>query len=244
MLNNLAPIAVSTYARPQHLQQTIAALQKNTLARQSELFVFSDAPKPGDEDKVEAVRHYLHIVDGFKAVHIVERAENNRVLNNRGGIQYVLDKFGKVIFLEEDVITAPGFLQFMNDALEFYKDNSRIGSITGYCPPIKIPDSYAKDIFALTMFNGWGVGLWKHYYKMNTPIPKNEFLKLINDKEKVKRLERSLGEGILHLIQMNVEGKLEAGDMNYNFWQFNDNKLTVYPRKSLTHSTGNDGSGA
>ena len=56
MLNDLAPIAVSTYARPQHLQQTIAALQKNTLAQQSELFVFSDAPKPGDEDKVEAVR--------------------------------------------------------------------------------------------------------------------------------------------------------------------------------------------
>ena len=69
MATDLAPIGVSTYIRLPHLQRTISALQKNALAEQSELFVFSDAPIPGDEEQVAAVRSYLQTVDGFKEVH-------------------------------------------------------------------------------------------------------------------------------------------------------------------------------
>jgi hypothetical protein len=243
MLDNLAPIGISAYVRLQHLQICIAALQKNTLAEQSELFVFSDGPKPGDEVRVAVVRAYLQTVDGFKEVHIIERESNSRTSNNRGGIEELLNIYGKTIFLEEDVVTAPGFLQYMNDALDFYKDNPSIGSITAYCPPIKIPATYPNDVFALTRFNPWGMGLWKRYYRMNTPISENEYLKLFNDKKRTKMLARSVGQEALPIIRMDFEGKLDAGDMKSIFWQFVDGKLTIYPRKSLVHNIGQDGSG-
>lgn len=243
MPNDLAPIGVSTYVRLQHLQKTISALQKNTLAKQSEIFIFSDAPKSGDEERVAAVRSYLRTVDGFKNVHVVERESNNRTANNRGGIEELLEKYGKIIFLEDDVLTEPGFLQFMNDALEFYKDDSRVASISAYCPPIKIPDDYPNDVFALTRLNGWGLGLWKHYYKMNTPISEKEYSKIFKSKKKMRLLALSLGQEALPIIEMDFKGKLDAGDMKSMFWQFVDNKLTIYPRKSLVHSIGQDGSG-
>lgn len=243
MQSNLAPIGLTTYSRLQHLRQAVDALKNNTLASQSELYVFSDAPKLGDEEKVAAVRSYLRTIDGFKRVHIIERESNGRVANNRGGIQMLLDRFGKLIWLAEDVVTAPGFLQFMNDALEFYSNDQKVGSISGYCPPINMPQEYTKDFFSLTRFDPWGMGLWKRYYKLNTPIGEHDFNLIFNDKEKLRELSRSAGEEAVQLIQMDFEGKLDAGDMKAIFWQYVDNKLTIYPRKSLVHNTGQDGSG-
>ena len=114
MSNNLAPIGVSTYARLNHLRQTIEALKNNHLASESTLYVFSDAARPGDEEQVATVRSYLRTIDGFKEIHIVERATNGRLENSRGGLTWLLDHFGKTIFLEEDIVTAPGFLTYIN----------------------------------------------------------------------------------------------------------------------------------
>lgn len=242
-MKELAPIGISTYSRVNHLRQAVEALKRNRLARDSDLYLFSDAPKPGDEEKVAAVRRYAHGIDGFRNVYVIEREKNGRVANSRGGIESLLAKFGKVIFLEEDVVVAPGFLQFMNDALAVYENNPRIGSIAGYCPPIKIPASYDKDVFALTRLNPWGIGLWQRYYKMNTPISEDCYREVYGSRKRLEALERSVGQEAVEIITMDFEGKLDAGDMKSIFWQFYDDKLTVYPRKSLSDSIGQDGSG-
>ena len=79
--NELAPIGLSTYSRPAHLKQTVEALQRNILASQSELYVFSDAPKAGDEEAVVKVRSFIKNIDGFKKTTIIERETNDRVFN-------------------------------------------------------------------------------------------------------------------------------------------------------------------
>lgn len=239
----LAPIGLSVYGRVEHTRKTVEALQRNTLASDSVLYVFSDASKPGDEEKVARMREFIRSIEGFKAVNIVERLENSRVRNNRGGIQYLLDNYGKAIFMEEDVVTAPGFLKFMNDALEFYRDNPKIGSISGYCPPIGIPEHYTRDFFTLTRMNPWGVGLWQRYFKMDTPIPADRFHAIFKDKNQLRQLECCVGEEASQYIEMNFEGKLDAGDMKTIFWQYIDDKLTVYPRMSLVNCIGQDSSG-
>ena len=131
-MTDLAPIGVITYSRINHLKQTIGALQKNTLSKESEIYIFSDAPKKGDEKLVAKVRKYLHTIDGFKKVYIYERDTNSRTINTSSGIRTLVEKYGRMIFLEEDIVTAPGFLQFMNDALRYYKNDQRIFSISGY----------------------------------------------------------------------------------------------------------------
>jgi len=240
----LAPIGVSTYSRINHLKQTIEALQKNTLAKESELYIFSDAPQKGDEEIVQKVRDYIHTVDGFKKVHIVERETNGRVANNRGGFQWLLDKYGKAIFLEDDIVTAPGFLQFMNDALEFYKDNEKITFVSGYViPGIILDNSYNEDVFLLNRFESWGIGLWSRSFKYFEYISKDKYEKVYNNQLEKRKLLLRVGEEAMDIISKDYLREMDGGDVKVWFWQFIYDTYTIYPKKSLVKSIGQDGSG-
>jgi hypothetical protein len=243
MPNNLAPIGISTYARLQHLQRTIAALQKNALAEQSELYVFSDAPKPGDEEKVAAVRSYLQTVNGFKEIHIVERERNSRTANSRGGLRMLLDRFGKVIFLEEDIVTSPGFLTFMNQALDKYEGNERVFSVVGYCPPIKIPKSYQRDAFFLRRYSGWGLGTWKNRFDSIKYITPEEYEQFAANKKRVSEFVKGGGEDLMVMLKSDAYGEIDAGDVKAMYAQFLSNQYTVYPTQSLVQNIGHDGTG-
>jgi hypothetical protein len=243
MPNNLAPIGVSTYIRLQHLQQTIAALQKNTLAQHSDLYVFSDAPKTGDEERVAAVRSYLRSVDGFKKVHIIKRKRNCRIENNRGGMRMLLDRFGKMIFLEEDVVTAPGFLAFMNQGLDKYEGNDRVFSVVGYCPPIKIPANYQHDVFLLRRFSGWGFGIWKNRYDSNKYITPDGYEQLAANKKRVREFVKEGGKDMMVMLKAEAYGQIDAWDVKAMYTQFLSNQYTVYPTQSLTMNIGHDGTG-
>lgn len=243
MAHELSPIGVSAYVRLEHLRRTITALRANRLACESELFVFSDAPQPGDEDKVAAVRSYLHTVDGFKSVTIVERSENGRVANNRGGIRMLLDRFGKLVFLEDDIVTAPGFLTFMNQALDKYENNDKVFSITGYCPPIAIPAGYKFDAFFLRRFNGWGFGIWKDRTELIKPVSLGDYRDLIADRGKLREFSRGAGPDIIHGLRLDAKGLIDALDLKINYAQFVHDKYTVYPTASLAGNIGMDGSG-
>jgi len=227
----------------QHLQKTIRALQQNALATQSELFIFSDAPKSGDEERVASVRKYLRTVDGFKEVHVVERMENGRVANGRGGVRMLLDQFGKVIFLEEDIISAPGFLTFMNQALDKYESNDRIFSITGYCPPIVMPADYREDVFFLRRFTAWGFGTWKDRFDRLEYLTPSEYERFATNKKRVKEFVSAGGADMMAMLKLDAYGKIDAGDVKAMYAQFLSNQYTVYPTKSLTFNTGHDGTG-
>lgn len=241
-MRNLAPIGVSTYIRLEHLKKTISALQKNTLAKDSRLFIFSDAAKPGDEEKVEIVREYLHIIKGFKEVIILERKENSRIKNNRGGISELLQKFGKCIFMEEDIVTAPGFLKFMNVALDFYQKDPSIFSITGYSPPFLL-DSYQHDFYVLPRFNAWGGGFWQGKFESVKYIDYGEYCNFISNKKLVKEFVSAGGKDMLRMLELEVEGHIDAYDVKAMYYQFKNNMLTVYPKHSLVQNIGHDGTG-
>ena len=72
-----APVLLFVYNRPEHVRQAILSLQQNVLSKESELFIYSDAPK--DETSREAVnetRRFIRTINGFKQITIIERNEN------------------------------------------------------------------------------------------------------------------------------------------------------------------------
>jgi len=239
----LAPIGLSTYCRLHHLRQAISALRKNRLAEKSELYIFSDYPKNGDQEKVEKLRKYLRTIDGFKSVHIVERTENDRVANARGGMRMLLEKYGRTIFLEEDILTSPGFLTYMNEALEKYRGNDRIFSISGYCPPIRFPSDYRHDVFMMRRFNGWGVGIWKKQFDSVRKISPSEFDQFSASKKLVDKFKKGGGKDMLTMLKADAYGQIDAFDVKAMYAQFLNDQYTVYPVKSLTSNIGMDGTG-
>lgn len=235
----LAPIGLTTYTRIGHLKKAVEALRRNHLAKDSRLYVFSDGPRQGDEEAVAEVRKYLRTIDGFREVHLAEREKNGRVANNRGGMKWLLEQYGKAIWLADDNVTAPGFLRFMNDALTFYEHDQDIFSITGYCPPIKIPDHYRNDSFVLPRFCAWGIGLYPRAFEViNSPIDRAEF-----ERVRQRRIFDMAGDDVMPMVEKEVAGELQAGDVRCMYYQLLHEKYTVYPRHSLVHNIGHDGSG-
>ncbi|NWK56814.1 glycosyltransferase family 2 protein [Verrucomicrobiaceae bacterium N1E253] len=231
----LAPIGVSTYTRLTHLKQTIEALSQNTLAKQSKLYIFSDAPMEGDENAVSTLRSYLETIDGFESVTIVARTKNNRIKNNRGGMRQLLDEYGKLIWLEDDIVTAPGFLCYMNEALEFYKDDPQVLSICGYAPPLKVRSQ--SDAFILSRFSAWGFGITASNFDKIKAIPSNALETL--DRARLIQNGRDL-EG---MVKREASGKINALDIRAMYAQYLNSTVTVYPKQSLVQNIGHDGTG-
>jgi len=155
----------------------------------------------------------------------------------------LLDKYDRMIFMEEDNVTAPGFLTFMNNALDFYKDDANVVSIAGYTPPINIPAGYAKDYISLQRFNGWGFGTWKDRYdKIEMTMEKKAYLKNIKDNIFFKKLIVN-GEDIPHMIEQDIDGKINALDVKIMYQQIINDWYIICPRSSLVQNIGHDESG-
>jgi len=103
---SLAPIGIVTYSRIDHLTKTVNSLKTNELAKESELYIFLDAPRVGDEEKVKIVRDYIYTINGFKKVNIIERESNDLYANYKLGMKQMLEEHGKCIFLEDDNIVS------------------------------------------------------------------------------------------------------------------------------------------
>ena len=132
----LAPIVLFVYNRPWHTAQTLEALKKNYLALNSDLFIFSDGPKNEQaKEKVFEVRKLLKTVTGFKKITIIEKETNiglaNSVIN---GVTEIINEYRKIIVIEDDIITAPYFLKYMNNALDLYETENKFMQIPVYVP--------------------------------------------------------------------------------------------------------------
>jgi len=146
----LSPIVLFVYNRPEHTKKTIEALQKNELAKDSELFIYYDGPKNEDiKEKVNEVREYIKGIQGFKKITIIERDKNFGLANNMiQGVSEIFNTFEKVIVLEDDLVTSKYFLKFMNSTLEFYNGIDKIFVVSGYSHNVKIPKKYFYDVYS------------------------------------------------------------------------------------------------
>ena len=118
MKNSLAPICLFTYNRLEETKQTVEALKNNFLAKQSELFIFSDGPKYIDNTlEVDSVRAFVKTISGFKKITINESIKNMGLASSIiNGVSKVIKTYDSVIVLEDDLITSANFLNCKNQA--------------------------------------------------------------------------------------------------------------------------------
>ena len=136
-MSSFAPIVLFVYNRLEHTKLTIEALQRNIEASNSDIFIFSDAPQnKKDIAQVSKVRSYIKKISGFKSIEVHERDFNFGLTKSiESGVTTIVNKFGKVIVLEDDIVTAPYFLKYMNDSLDMYESNNSVATICGYTIP-------------------------------------------------------------------------------------------------------------
>jgi hypothetical protein len=240
----LAPIALFVYNRPEHTRRTVEALQKNELAQRSDLFVFADGPKnEAATGGVGQVRKFARGISGFRSVTIVERDHNFGLSKSIvSGATQLCEEYGRMIAVEDDIVTAPDFLSFINQALDRYVGEPAIFSVCGFSYPISVPPSYPYDAFFSYRFACWGWGTWRgRWEKADWSV--SDFPQFIANRERQKRFNRG-GDDLTGMLALHIAGKNLGGwDAVWAYTHSKHDAAALLPVASKAYNVGLDGSG-
>ena len=241
MKRKLAPIVLFVYNRLDHTKKTIEYLKKNELSHDSDLIIFSDGPKDiNDMALVDDLRSFIKTIDSFKSVSINFRDKNIGLANSIiQGVSEVLKHNERAIILEDDLITSKYFLHFMNDALDKYELNEDVGSIHGYWYPV---DDILPETFFIRGASCWGWGVWRSSWKNF----EHDGSLLLNNLNKLNlkndfNLDNSMN--YIKMLKDQISGKNDSWAIRWHASNFINNKLQLYPNKSLVNNIGFDGTG-
>jgi hypothetical protein len=236
-----APVALFVYNRLYHLRKTIDALRANSEASSSLLYIFSDAAKNAvDEKAVNEVRQYIREIDGFSAVHIIERKENYGLAKSIiDGVSKVCQEHGRIIVLEDDIVVSRYFLKFMNDALTLYEHDERVISIGGYQYPIK---AALPETFFLKGADCWGWATWKRGWDL-FEADGRVLLQELSRRNLTHRFDFDGTYPYTKMLKRQISGRNNSWAIRWNASAFLKDKLTLYPGRSLVLNIGNDNSG-
>ncbi|PWK73762.1 hypothetical protein LX99_04147 [Mucilaginibacter oryzae] len=240
-MQNLAPIALFVYNRPDHTRRTISYLQQNLLADETRLYIFCDAAKTvADNAKVNEVRELVKEVSGFKSVKVILREHNLGLAESViSGVTQLVYEYGKVIVFEDDLLSSPYTLQYFNDALNKYANEERVMHIGAYM--YNLHDKTLPDTFFYRAATSWGWATWARAWRNFEP----DVDKLIVQFDTLKIARFSI-EGKMNFwkqIQQFKAGKNNSWAIRWYASIFLKNGLTLNPSQSLIQNIGHDGSG-
>jgi hypothetical protein len=237
---NYAPICLFVYNRPLHTQRTVEALLENTLSAKSDIFIFSDGAKnQSDLQKVKEVRRLIKSIVGFKHISIVESNENHGLANSIvSGVSDVIQRYGRIIVIEDDIVTSPLFLRFMNESLNLYNNDENVASIHGYVYPIEnLPNT-----FFLRGADCWGWATWARAWSEYEPNGKKILTEI-----KYRGLEREIdfnySTNYIKMLKNQINGKNDSWAIRWHLSAYLKGRLTLYPGTSFVRNIGNDNSG-
>lgn len=236
-----APILLFVYNRPAHTRQLIESLLTNAEASQSPLIIYSDAAR--DESArpaVAEVRRFIRTISGFGSIEIIEREENWGLARNIiDGVTTQINRYGQVIVLEDDLIVAPYFLRFMNDALDMYKDEPRVGHIQA-CDFTKDPS--LPDTFLIKWTGSWGWATWKRAWQHFNPDGK-ALLRQLEERRLTRLFDFDGTYRFTRMLRRQTEGKNNSWAIRWNASLFLADILSLNVGRSLVQNNGFDGSG-
>lgn len=236
-----SPIALFVYHRKDMTRQTVDALKVNQYASQSDLLVFCDGPKSEENAAaVSQVKEYAHSITGFRSVTVVESSVNKGLARSIiEGTTAVLKDHETVIVLEDDMVTSPYFLKYMNEALDMYHDNSRVVSIHGYVYPIKqlLPQS-----FFLRGADCWGWATWRRGWALFEPDG-IRLLKELEHRQLTRDFDYNDSYPFTQMLRDQIMGINDSWAIRWQASAFLNDCLTLYPGKSLVRNIGFDSSG-
>ena len=241
--NTLAPIILFVYNRPWHTKQTLDALAKNELAKESVLYIYADGAKANateeDLQKIKEVREVISTFKGCKEIHIIVREKNWGLADNViDGVTKIVNQYEKIIVLEDDIVVSSYFLEFMNKGLDLYENNDKVYGISGY---LFFPNSQLPSTFFLPIGSSWGWATWKRAWDAFESNAE-KLLQKIQDES----LEKQFNFGsypYLEMLQNQVNGIVNSWAIRFQASIFIRKGYFLYPNQSIVKNIGMDNSG-
>lgn len=239
-----APTVVFAYNRPNHLRRTLSALAENYGAGETEVFVFVDGPK--DESGKAAWEEVISVAKSFEGSFnsmTLKVSEKNKGLAESiiNGVGEIIEKYGRVIVVEDDSVSAKGFLRFMNDALDFYENDPEIWSIGGYTVPMTIPEDYRHSVIKTGRSSSYAWATWEDRWdKTDWSVSDyNSFKRSFSE----RRRFNLWGSDRSGMLDNQMNGNINSWAIRFDYAMFRNEMYNIIPVQSLIKSIGRDGSG-
>lgn len=236
-----APVIVFCYNRPEHLRKTVEQLKRCNLAGDTTVFFFSDGSRDSNDlHDVIMVREYLHKVRGFKEI-MLEFSDENKGLANSviAGVSKVINQFGTAIVLEDDILVSEDFLEFCNDGLNFYAEDKRIYSISGYSFLLENCTS-ASPLNLVHRASSWGWATWKDRWNSVNWNPSLEAF--FHDSHAINNFRKGGGD-LPVMLKKNSINLIDSWAIRWSYHHFVNNSYCLVPKYSKVKNIGTDGSG-
>ena len=233
-----APIALFVYNRPQHTRQTVVALLANAVAKQTPLYVFSDAPRSdASRQAVAEVRSYIHSISGFKSVTIIERETNFGLARSIiDGVTRLCEEYGRVIVMEDDLVTSPHFLSYMNDALAQDENEDQVMQVSGHI--FQVPEfTQREEALFLPFVTSWGWGTWERAWKHFDPSAQG-WGKINSNSVLRNRFNLDGHFDYSTLLEQQMNGKVDSWAIRWYLSVFLSNGVALFPPQSLVKNIG------
>lgn len=240
-MQNLAPIALFVYNRPQHTERTIKFLQQNLLAADSRLYIFSDGAKTqADEDKINEVRSFIKSVEGFKSVKVIESKSNKGLANSIiEGVTQLNQNYGQVIVFEDDLVSSPHTLTYFNEALNRYREEEKVMHIGAYM--YHLQEQNLPESFFYRAATSWGWATWQRawlHFEPNIDTLLAQF-----DRQKINAFSIDGTMNFWKQMQDFKNGRNNSWAIRWYASIFLKGGLTLNPSQSLVNNIGHDGTG-
>lgn len=237
-----APVALFIFKRPDHVRRTIASLQACIGYEESPIVVFADGPAgPRDIPGVERARAVARSLLGDRAT-LVERDANLGL--DRSIIEGVTDvcaRYGEVVVVEDDLVVAPGFLQFLNRGLRRYEDEPRVMQVSGHMFDVPALRDHDEAIL-LPMTTSWGWATWRRAWGQFDLIA-HRWRERLADEPTRRRFDLDGHFAYSRMLAREMARPLPAWDIRWYYSVFVRGGLGLFPPRTLVVNAGFDGSG-
>jgi len=238
------PLVLFVYKRPDHTLRTLKSLAHCKSADQTDLFIFSDGPRVDSDVKpIESVRKICRQATGFQSVTMEESPLNRGLAESViAGVGAVLAQFSACIVVEDDLVVAPAFLEFLNKSLEVYQNQSRVFSLSGYAPPhSRVPAHPPGTVWFAPRPCSWGWAIWKDRWD-HVDWDVTDHDAFFQEKRTRRGFEQG-GRDLSYFLKLQLRGKLDSWAVRMAWSQSRVNGLTMYPTRSFVENGGLDGTG-
>src|SRR5262245_27468980 len=236
-----APIVLFAFNRPDHTRRTLTALKQNYLADSSLLFIYIDGPKKDfSKEQVERLNVVKEVAKERRwcsEVKIIESIANKGLAASvTQGVTEVVNQFGRVIVLEDDLVPDQWFLKFMNDALTVYENETEVVSVAGYIYPVNKP---LPNNFFLKGADCWGWATWRRGWDIFEDDG-NKLLSKLQTENLTSDFDFYSCYPYVQMLKDQIAKKNDSWAILWYASAYLKNKYTLYPGQSLIHNIGFD----
>jgi GT2 family glycosyltransferase len=245
-----APVVLFTYKRPIHTKMVLDALSNCDWIQETDVIIYVDGLKQTatqeDKDKIEQTRQVLleyKKSHNFKSLEVHLSDENRGIAYSvKKGAAKELEKYGKIIIMEDDIVPQKGFVKYMNEALDKYENEDTVWGISASAFPLYNENAVKTETFFLPVNSSWGWATWKRTWNKIDFDIEHIFEKF--NQNSITQKEYNFGSYYYYqILEAQKDKKIDSWATFFMATMFLEKGWFLFPKKSLVQNTGFDATG-